>query len=339
MFDFPDGNYYNILCNLSNTVNTLSTKREQMGSAMLDMKRILSRKADNPPSQYMSCHIMYDIIGSTMHVAVIVIMCVVFAFLFLPAVSQSKDTMTYPYRPSPYVFDTLHCAIETVDGMPFRFDESVVTPQGIFEVDPSLFPNGGGRDLPHPAPLGMVFFIDDDLNSDQERTEIIGNRSFVEEMFIPERLKTLTEIPIPQCDVSPPQERRTYNPSHDILLNRLTVYPESPEEPVLQRSYHLPVVDPGEKSYGAYDESLDLKEGGSIKLSLPVRWSREEKKRTGIFPDTIYVGTDFDYRGIAQRLASWKSGNSTLSSDLNRIGSEWMDTRSGYIYFEWQLWE
>ena len=313
---------------------------------------------------------MCDIIGSTTLVVAIAIICVVFAFLFLPAVSQSNDTTYYSYRPGPYIPDTLyrsddvgkkygvgvpwgtkvnsnitgygnitHNETETGGGAPFRIDKSIIMSQGIFEVNPSLFLDGEGEDSRYSVPFGVVFSLDDYLKDDQEKTEVIENRSLVEEMLISERLKTLTEVSVHQFDVLPTQERKTYNPSHDTLSDRLAVYPESPEEPALQRSYRIPGIDPVEKGYGDYDINSDLKEGGNIKLPLSVRGLREEKDHMGILPDTIYVGTDFDYRGMAQSLTSWRSGNGTLSSDLNRIGSEWMDKRSGYIYFEWQLWE
>jgi hypothetical protein len=106
---------------------------------------------------------------------------------------------------------------------------------------------------------------------------------------------------------------------------------------VLQRFYQIPAIDTVDIGYGEYGKDSKLKEKGNVKFSLPVRGLQEANDLPGILPDTIYLGTDFDYRGIAQSLTSWKPGNGTLSSDLNRIGSEWLDERSGYIYFEWQL--
>jgi hypothetical protein len=144
---------------------------------------------------------MCNIIGSTMHVA-IVITCVVFASLFLPAVSR--------------------CEPETGGGVPFGFDESVVASRGVFEVDPSLFLNGGGEDLQYAAPFGTVSFLTYYAKDDQEEIKIIENQSLVEEMLVAKRLKTLTEIPIYRFGILLPQERKVHNLSYDTLSDRLT---------------------------------------------------------------------------------------------------------------------
>lgn len=128
--------------------------------------------------------------------------------------------------------------------------------------------------------------------------------------------------------------------SESIDKQRFTAYPKLPEEPILTQFYYAPIIDTADHRYVRYDLYKDsgLQSGGNIKLPLSVPWSRGNTNRSGMSPYSIYIGTYFDYSNVAKSLQSWKSGNNTqLSSDLHQIGSEWLDTRSGYINFEWQF--
>lgn len=126
---------------------------------------------------------------------------------------------------------------------------------------------------------------------------------------------------------------------HETRGEGPVVSAEPPKESVLLQPDPVSAGDPigdGNEKYSLLHDD-EQKNGGNIRLPLVVPWSRGKTDRAGILPDAIYLGTDFDYFSIAEDLQSWKAGSATLSSELNRLGSEWLNTPTGYIHFEWRL--
>ncbi len=125
----------------------------------------------------------------------------------------------------------------------------------------------------------------------------------------------------------------------ETRAERFTVTPEPLEESVPPQPYPAPAGD----LFGGRDEKYtllhdgDAQNGGNVRLSLSVPWSRGKTGRAGILPDAVYLGTDVDYFSIAEGLQSGNADYRTLPSELNRLGSDWLETPTGYIHFEWRL--
>lgn len=304
---------------------------------MFEKNRIYPRKETGSPSFYAPFCAMCERYRFSIRSVAILISFIAFTSLFLPVLSQSKDSIILSYMPGSYNPDAFyqnarafmvyhermplvnkyhfsyaidenfltHNENKTAREISFRFDDDTM-PRRMFEVNPSLLlPGENVYSQWYPA-LNIAFNI---------------------------------ESPFYQFQLPLPQEQKTYNLLHENSSDRLAANLESAEEPILRQPSYIPFIDPIDDGNGKYALYKDSKSqnGGNIKLPLSVPWSLVKTNRTGILPDTIYIGTDFDYFRIAESLQSWKSGNNTLSSDLNRIGSECLDTRSGYIYFEWRF--
>ncbi len=333
---------------------------------MFAQNRVHSRKEPEPPSPRAPFRVICSGRRTPVRSVVILIGCIVMASFFMPALSQSADATPPSYLLDPYgpsvsyrndrAFMLYHDRMPTgntdqftlaideefatqkeserTGGISFLLDDGT-TPIRMFEVNPSLPLPSESMDSHRHTPLETMFYVDNDLKGDRDGTGIPEHWSGVGRQLLAVKSKNHMETPVDQFQVSLPQEQKAYNLWHENVSDALAAYPE----PILQQPYSISVIDPsggGQRRYGVYRDA-EPQYGGNIKLPLSVPWARGKTNRTGILPDAVYIGTDFDYFSIAESLQSWKSGSKTLPSDLNRLGMEWLDTPSGYIHFEWRL--
>lgn len=284
--------------------------------------------------------------------------------LFLPSLSQSKDTAGDPgafylnTRPFTGYYDSTLTGDAYYFGWPIDEDltahngtkplgeisfllADITEPLPLFNVDPFLVFPGEMTDLAWPASLNTGFYNDDNLKTDREDTGIAELWSGIWGEHGSDGPETRVESFRYQSQASLPYEEKGYNLLDQNASNRLALYLEPPEgpEPIPQQSQYIHVLGPTDEGHETYGLSKfsEPQYRGNIHLPLSVPRLRERTNRIGIFPDAIYIGTDFDYFSIAESLRPWKPGGNTLPSNLNRLGSEWLGAPSGYIHFEWRL--
>jgi len=284
--------------------------------------------------------------------------------LFLPSLSQSKDTAGDPgafylntrpfkgYHDSTLTGDAyyfgwpidedlaVHTGTELLGEISFLLTD-ITEPLPLFEVDPFLAFPGEMTDLKWLISLNNGFYTDDYLKTDREDTGIAEPWSGIWREYVSGAPETRVESPRYQSQVSLPHERKAHNQFDETPSDRLALYLSPPQRPgpIPQQPHYIPFsgpTDDGHEPYGLLRFS-EPQYRRNLQMPLPVPRSRKETDRLGIFPDAIYIGTDFDYFSIAESLQSWKSWNNTLPSNLNRLGSEWLGAPSGYIHFEWRL--
>lgn len=77
--------------------------------------------------------------------------------------------------------------------------------------------------------------------------------------------------------------------------------------------------------------------GGKTKIPLHIPRSWKPERENIFLPDTIYIGTDFNFFTITDDLKAWKSGGFGVPSDIGDSGLKWLDSESGYIHLEWEI--
>lgn len=232
---------------------------------------------------------------------------------------------------------TLYNQTETA-GISFRFDDGIML-DSMFTMDPSLFlPAPWIDSRRHILPGVMSYFITD-FRDEQTGLEFPQLRGDVGKQYASSEADTGLDVPVHPPHISPFRERSPFLQWHETMVDRLALSPEPPEEPILPERYantDFALVDDGQGRYSLLDDS-EFQYGGNIRVPLSVPWLRGKTGRSGILPDAIYLGTDVDYFSIAGGLQSGNADYRTLSSELNQLGSEWLDTPTGYIHFEWRL--
>lgn len=223
---------------------------------------------------------------------------------------------------------------EMIERISTPFDE-VGAPHHIFTINPSLIPINKFLESREGYFLSKtVFYTDINLQQIEGDTARLDSRYDIQQHFISFKQNTYSK----NTHVSLQHVRRSDDWLHENLSDRISAYSESPEIPNSPEPSYIP------DSYSPYDEIgtysyHDSKQwnGGNVKLPLYIPWFRKKPDRIGLLPDTIYIGADIDYFNIAESLHSLKSGNGASSSDVYRFDSDWFDTHSGYIHFEWRL--
>lgn len=336
---------------------------------MFGQNLILSKKASGSPFRHAPFCVPGAMHRSLARLVVMLISCIIITLLSASAFSQSKDAtgIVYPlelfgndvFYHGPHAFEVYHDTRPTWDINQFTLsDNEDLAADGEPEMTGGIYLWLREGTIPYRmfgvTPLLLCF------------TENIDSRRyFLSELLYPDRnLKhsgedavrpddwydtwrqfdsfasgTRSENTLHRGNVSLPYVQETDNRLHDNLSYRMADSSARPAEPIQQQPFDIPVAYPpgeGRGIYRLYQDS-ELRNEVNVKRPLYIPWSRGTTGRSDLWPDNIYIGTDIKYFNIDESLRSWKSGNATLPSELNRLGSGWFDTRSGQIYLEWRL--
>jgi len=338
---------------------------------MLGQNRILSRKASGSPFRHAPSCVMGAMYRSLVRLGVMLISCIIIILLSVSAFSQSEDTtcIVYPlelfgsdvFYHDSYAFEVHHDTRPTWDinhfttsdnedlaaddepemtgGIYLWFREGTI-PYRTFRVTPPLLHSTENIDS-HRYSLSELLYTDRNLKHSGEDAARSDNWYDIWWQFVSFTSETRLKNTFHRGNVSLQYVQKTDNWLHDNLSYRSTDYSAPPAEPIPRQPFYLPVTYPPGEERGTYrlHEDSKLQNGGNVKLPLYIPWLRGKTGRSGLLPDNIYIATDIKYFNVAESLQSWKSGNGTLPSELNRLGSEWFDTRSGQIHLEWRLGE
>ncbi len=288
----------------------------------------------------------------------IIIICIVLIILPESALSQMLSTDAFTRQPQVFEVHQDTTTVRDTSEFTIVIDEDVVPYSEIemtgsiysrfydgdptsrtFGINPSLLLSIDTRNSSR-YPIGeIVFFTDSTLQYEKENAAYSDNWYDMQWQVVLFLSKTPSESTVHRINMSLPYEQKTDDRLHENLSERITADTGPSGKPVELGASDIPITAlPSEEhsKYSLYKES-ELQNGGNVKLPLYLPWLQNGTDRSGILPDTIYIGTDINYFNVADSLQSWKSGNETLQSDLNRLGSEWFDNRSGYIHFEWRI--
>ena len=335
------------------------TKRNERDHSMSENNRHLSGKGRERSSRHTPFRMMDPADRFSCRLISLLIYCIILIALPLSALFQFPGTDAFlgcvhafevhhdtgplrdAYQSTISLNDDLSAEGETEikDSRDYRFHEGTA-PSPTFGANPSPLLSTRNIDSPHDHLFSeSVFYTDGNLKCGEENNMYAEDRYETLRHLLVFTPHTHSESTFQQYDVLFPYEQKPDVRPHDTLQELIIDYSERPTEPIQQRSADNMVTYPPGQERGKYSLCRDSKShyGGNVKLSLSFPWLRKNTDRSFLLPDSIYVGTEIDYFTIAENLQSWKSGNSTWSADLSRFGSEWFDTRSGYIHFEWRL--
>jgi len=227
--------------------------------------------------------------------------------------------------------------LEMIDGL-FRCCRESTPPYQTFEVPPPLLSNAEHVDT-HRNYLFDLSYTDRNLRYSGDVAEDPLSRYDLWMQVYPFTPESRLENTLYPGNRSLRHLQETDNQPDNNLSSLINDFSVPPAGPTAQEAYYIPYTYPFEKERVSHSLYQDSKQEGDVNVKLPLYIPRLRGKNDlyGFLPDDIYIGTDIKYFNVSESLQSMKSGDATLSSEFNRLGSEWLETRSGQIYFEWRF--